>query len=143
MATIIGELEAIAGQCLTSAEFTKRAKSYIKNVKGITQPLMSDCQLRDIFRKVDGRRMLKAAWEKYNTTIKPALNKRPECKGIWYEAWIDLAESWPDKWFECFRFMGDKEIIEACVKFLNERERFYDSPDYIDSLDSMIKDIIE
>jgi hypothetical protein len=36
--------------------------------------------------------------------------------------------------------MKDEQIIEVCAKYLNEQERFYDSPDYTDMLDKMLKD---
>ena len=36
-----------------------------------------------------------------------------------------------------FRYMHDYEIVEVCVKFLNEQERFYSSVDYIDMLNSL------
>ena len=66
--------------------------------------------------------------------------KRPECKDLWYEVWIDLSEDWIDKWFSSFRYMENKDIIEVCVKYLNDRERFYDSSDYIDMLNKMVAD---
>jgi hypothetical protein len=37
--------------------------------------------------------------------------------------------------------MKDEEVVEVCAKYLNERERFYSSPDYYDMLDEMVKDI--
>jgi hypothetical protein len=35
----------------------------------------------------------------------------------------------------------DKEIVEACAKYLNQQERFYDSPDYYDMLDRMAESL--
>lgn len=140
MATIKEELESIAKVCNTSDEFTIRAKNYLRDEKGINQSLMSDGELRDIFRKVDYDREKEKAWNIYNEIIKPSLLKRPECKGLWYEVWIDLSEDWIDKWFSSFRYMNNKDIIEVCVKYLNDRERFYGSSDYTDMLNDMIKD---
>lgn len=139
--TIIEELEQIAKACKTSEEFTNRAKVYLTQCKGIKQPIMTDSQIRDIFRRVEKERIKKEAWDKYDKVIDPALKKRPDCKGIYYEAWIDLHEDWVEMWFKTFRFLGDEEIVEACAKYLNEQERFYSSPDYYDMLNNLIKDI--
>lgn len=139
--TIKEELEKIAMACITSAEFTKRAKTYLKEEKGISQDIMSDGELRDIYRVVDRKREIEKAWEKYDKTIIPALSKRPECQKLWYEVWIDLDECWESKWFSSFRFMKDEDIIEVCSKYLNERERYYSSPDYYDALDRMVADL--
>ena len=135
--TIIQELTQIANVCKSSVEFTNRAKLFLAKSKKITQPIMTDSELRDIYRNVEYQREVDKAWEKYNNTIKPMLTKRIECQHIWYEAWIDLTNSWEDKWMHTFRFMGDAEIVEVCVKFLNEQERFYKSVDYIDMLNSL------
>ena len=137
--TIKQELEQIANVCITSQEFTERAKSYLKNEKGIKQAIMSDVELRDIYRTVERSREVEKCWEKYKNTIRPALIKRPDCKDLWYECWIDLSECWEEKWFASFRFMKDEQIIEVCVKYLNEQERFYGSTDYIDMLDKMVE----
>ena len=139
MKTIIEELERIAKVCNTSDEFTIRAKNYLRDEKGINQSLMSDGELRDIFRKVDYDREREKAWKIYDEVIEPSLLKRPECKGLWYEVWIDLSEDWIDKWFSSFRYMENKDIIEVCVKYLNDRERFYGSSDYTDMLNGMLK----
>jgi hypothetical protein len=138
MKTIKEELESIAKVCNTSDEFTIRAKNYLRDEKGINQSLMSDGELRDIFRKVDYDREKEKAWKIYDEVIEPSLTKRPECKGLWYEVWIDLSEDWIDKWFSSFRYMENKDIIEVCVKYLNDRERFYGSSDYTDMLDKMV-----
>lgn len=135
--TIIDELKQIANVCITSAEFTNRAKTYLAKSKNIKQRIMSDSELRDIYREVEYDREVDKAWEKYDNTIKPILQKRPECKHIYYEAWIDLEDSWIYKWMNVFRYMNDNEIVEVCVKFLNEQERFYNSKDYIDMLNSL------
>ena len=71
----------------------------------------------------------------------PALYKRIECKGLYYETWIDLDESWEEKWFSSFRYMKDDEIVDVCVKYLNEQERFYSSPDYYDMLNKMVANL--
>ena len=141
MSTIKEELEQIANVCITSKEFTDKAKAYLRNNKGIRQPIMSDSELRDIYRKVDYEREKKKAWDKYEHTIEPMLLKRADTANLWYEVWIDLEESWLDKWFASFRLMKDEEIVDVCAKYLNERERFYSSPDYYDMLDEMVKDI--
>ena len=132
------ELKKIAGVCESSAEFTKRAKQYLREYKGIKQDIMSDAELRDIYREVARKREEDKAWDKFCNVIRPMLHKRPECKGLWYEVWIDLTDSWIDKWFSTFRFMKDEEIVEVCVKFLNKQERFYDSVDYTDMLDRLV-----
>lgn len=135
--TIINELKQIANVCKSSAEFTDRAKTYLVKSKNIKQPIMSDSELRDIYREVEYNREVDKAWEKYNNTIKPMLRNRIECAHIYYEAWIDLTDSWIDKWMQTFRFMNDDEIVEVCVKYLNEQERFYSSPDYVDMLNNL------
>lgn len=139
MATIKEELEQIAKVCITSSEFTDKAKDYLKNNKGITQPIMSDSELRDIYRAVDYQREYDKAWEKYDNTIKPMLKKRADCANLWYETWIDLSDTWVDKWMQTFRYMSDNDIVEVCAKYLNECERYYDSPDYYDMLNKMAK----
>ncbi len=140
MKTIKEELESIAGVCNTSEEFSVRAKNYLRNEKNIRQPLMSDGELREIFRKVSYQKEVDKAWEVYDNIINPSLKLRPECKGLYYEVWIDLSEDWIEKWFASFRYMEYKTIVEVCVKYLNDRERFYGSSDYIDMLNGMIKD---
>ena len=140
MGTIKSELESIAKVCATSEEFVGRANNYLRKEKGINQPLMDDSELRDIFRSVDYQRERDKAWEVYDNIINPSLKLRPECKGLWYEVWIDLSEDWIEKWFASFRFMEYKDIVEVCVKYLNERERFYGSSDYTDMLNGMLKE---
>lgn len=135
--TIIDELKKIANVCKSSTEFTNRAKTYLAKSKNITQPIMKDNELRDIYREVEYNREVDKAWEKYNNTIKPMLCQRIECQHLWYEVWVDLSDSWIDKWMQTFRFMNDNEIVEVCVKFLNEQERFYSSVDYTDMLNSL------
>ena len=139
--TIKQELEKIALVCITSEEYTERAKRYLKEEKGIKQDIMSDNELRDIYREVDKKREIEKAWEKFDNTINPMLLKRPDCKKLWYECWIDLEECWEEKWFASFRFMKDEDIVEVCAKYLNEQERFYSSPDYYDMLDKMVANI--
>lgn len=141
--TIKEELKKIALACITSEEYTERAKRYLKEEKGIKQDIMSDNELRDIYREVDKKREVKKAWEKFDNTIKPMLHKRPDCKKLWYECWIDLDECWEEKWFASFRFMKDEDIAEVCAKYLNEQERFYSSPNYYDMLDKMVANIKE
>ena len=139
MKTINDELKAIALVCNTSEEFSVRAKNYLRNEKNICQPLMNDGELRELFRKVSYQNEVDKAWKVYNEIIKPSLKNRPECKGLWYEVWVDLSEDWIEKWFASFRYMEHKDIVEVCVKYLNDRERFYDSSDYIDMLNGMLK----
>ena len=143
MKTITDALREIAKQCITSKEFTKRAHDYLAIEKKIHEPLMKDAELRDIYREVAHKREVEKAWEKLNNTILPMLKKREDCKGLWYETWIDLDEAWEDKWFAAFQFMTDNQIVDACAKYLNEQERFYDSPDYYDMLDRMVGSISE
>ena len=138
MKTINDELKAIALVCNTSEEFAVRAKKYLRNEKNICQPLMNDRELRELFRKVNYQNEVDKAWKTYKEIIKPELLKRPECKGLWYEVWIDLEESWIDKWMQSFQYMENKNIIEICVKYLNDCEHFY-TTDYIDMLNNMIK----
>ena len=135
--TIIDELKKIANVCKSSTEFTNRAKTYLAKSKNITQPIMKDNELRDIYREVEYNREVEKGWEKYRNTIHPMLNQRIECQHLYYEVWIDLSDSWKDKWMSTFRFMSDDEIVEVCAKFLNEQERFYNSEDYIDMLNSL------
>lgn len=134
--TIIDELKQIANVCKSSTEFANRAKTYLAKSKHITQPIMKDSELRDIYREVEYNREVEKAWEKYNNTIHPMLHQRIECQHLYYEVWIDLSDSWIEKW-QTFRFMSDDEIVEVCAKFLNEQERFYKSEDYIDMLNSL------
>lgn len=140
MKTILEELQEIAKQCKTSEEFTGRAKTYLREVKGIKQDIMTDSAIRDIFRETAHKIEVDKCWEKYDNTILPMLHKREDCKGLWYEVWIDLDECWEEKWFASFRYMSDKDIVEVCARYLNDQERFYDSPDYYDMLDRMVKD---
>ena len=125
MKTITDELREIAMQCISSKEFTKRAKKFLHSK--LTQDIMTDVELRDIYRNVSHNREIERAWEKYKNTIYPALSQRADCKKLWYETWIDLEETWIDKWLSAFHLMKDNEIIEACAKYLNEQERYYDS----------------
>jgi hypothetical protein len=143
MKTIKDELEKIAKQCITSEEFTKRAHNYLTIEKKIHEPLMKDAELRDIYRNVAHKREVEKAWEKYDNTILPILKKREDCKGLWYETWIDLNEEWEDKWFSAFKFLTDNQIVEACAKYLNEQERYYHSADHYDMLDRMYESIRE
>ena len=141
MKTIIEELKEVAKQCKSSKEFTQRAKSYLKCVKGIEQDIMSDCDLRDVFREVSHKLEVEKCWEKFENTIRPMLYEREDCKKLWYECWIDLKEDWEEKWFACFRFMRDKDIVEVCATYLNEQDRYYDSDDHYDALDRMVAGI--
>lgn len=141
MKTIKDELVAIALVCKTSEEFEGRAKTYLKDVKGVNQPFMNDAELRELFRKANHEAEVKKAWEVLDKVIKPMLYKRPEVKGLWYEVWIDLDENWLDKWFSSFRYMDNVAIVEVCVKYLNDRERFYSSPDYYDMLNKLVADL--
>lgn len=135
--TIIDELKQIANVCKSSTEFANRAKTYLAKSKHITQPIMKDNELRDIYREVEYNREVEKGWERYNKLILPMLHQRIECQHLYYEVWVDLSDSWEDKWMSTFRFMRDDEIVEVCVKFLNEQERFYNSDDYIDMLNSL------
>ena len=134
------DLEQIAQNCISSEEFTERAHRFFK-MSGWPTPPISDCGIRDIYRKIELKREEDKAWEKYDNTIKPMLHKRADCKGLWYETWIDLSETWLERWFASFQYMKDEEIVEVCAKYLNERERFYGSADYYDMLDKMVADI--
>ena len=136
--TIIEELRQIANACITSDEFTQRAKNYLIRKKGIKQKVMSDAELRELYRNAKKEEETKKAWDKYKNTIRPMLRKRPDCDDIYYETWIDLSEAWIDMWFSTLRFMKDDEIVEVCAKYLNEQERFYDSSDYIDMLNKCL-----
>ena len=138
--TILDELKNIAKQCKTSDEFTERAKNYLHQEKKIQQDIMPDSLLRDIFRKEEYKIKKEKAWEKLDNTILPMLKQREDCKGLWYECWIDLDECWLEKWFASFQYMSDKEIVEVCAKYLNEQERYYSSPNYIDALNKMVED---
>jgi hypothetical protein len=135
--TIIEELKQIANVCITSDEFTQRAKNYLIR-KGIRQTMMSDAELRELYHNAKKAEETEKAWAKYKNTIRPMLGKRPDCDGIYYEAWVDLSEAWIDMWFSTLRFMKDDEIVEVCAKYLNEQERFYDSNDYIDMLNKLL-----
>ena len=44
--TIIEELKQITKVCITSDEFTQRAKNYLIRKKGIRQKVMTDSELR-------------------------------------------------------------------------------------------------
>lgn len=139
MATIFDDLRQIARVCKSAEEFTDRAHGFLNDI--VKQPICTDAELRKLYTQEQRFLDEKQAWSVYDETITPALNKRADCKELWYEVWIDLEETWLDKWFASFRFMDVKEVVEVCAKYLNERERFYDSPLYIDVLNEMIKDI--
>lgn len=140
MKTIMDELRGIAKVCITPNEFVMRAMYYLKNSYDVHEPLMSDSELRDIFRKVSYDNEVSKAWEVYKKVVSPMLGKRSDCKGLWYEAWIDLEDDWLAKWFASFRYMGIDAIVEVCVKYLNDRDHFYVSSDYTDMLDKRIAD---
>lgn len=136
--TITDNLRLIANRCVNSDEFVKRAKLYLaKNVR--CQNMFHDSELREMYREVSLANGTKFARNKYVNTILPALKGKEECKTIYYEAWCDLDESFVEKWFSCFRYMDDNAIIEACVNFLYEQDRFYGSGDYIDMLNTCLK----
>lgn len=135
--TISDELKPLAKVCKSSTEFIIRAKKYVAEKYDFWAPLMKDNEYREIYREFEYEREVEKGWEKYNNTIRPMLRQRIECQHLWYEVWNDLSGSWIDKWMSTFRFMSDNEIVEVCVKFLNEQERFYKSEDYIDMLNSL------
>lgn len=135
--TISDELKPIAKVCKSSAEFTIRAKKYVAEKYDFWAPLMKDNEYRKIYREFEYEREVEKGWERYNKIILPMLHQRIECQHLWYEVWIDLSDSWEDKRMSTFRFMSNDEIVEVCVKFLNEQERFYNSDDYIDMLNSL------
>lgn len=135
--TISDELKPIAKVCKSSAEFTIRAKKYVAEKYDFWAPLMKDNEYREIYREFEYEREVEKGWERYNKIILPMLHQRIECQHLCYEVWIDLSGSWKDKWMSTFRFMSDDEIVEVCVKFLNEQERFYSSVDYTDMLNSL------
>lgn len=135
--TLIAELKEIANVCITSQEFAERAKTYIKS-KGINQPIMSDGELREMFRVEESQKQRKMAWDYYTQVISPQLHQRADCKKLYYECWCDLTDCWEDMYLSVLRHLSIKDILEFCAKWLNERERFYNSPDYIDSLNASL-----
>lgn len=135
--TLTTELKEIANVCITSQEFAEKAKAYIKS-KGINQAIMSDGELREMFRVEDTKRQRKKAWDCYNQVISPQLHQRADCKDLYYECWCDMTDCWEDMYLSVLRHLSIKDILEFCAKWLNERERFYNSPDYIDSLNALL-----
>lgn len=128
MITSMEELKQVAMACKSADEFLSRVRHY-----PITSG-MKDSEIRDFFRMVDRKRQEVLAWDKYKNVISPLLKERADCKGLWYECWVDLQDAWDDLWFSTLHLMSDKDIVEWCASFLNEQERFYASSDYIDSL---------
>ena len=135
--TLITELKEIANVCNTSQEFAERAKAYIKR-KGINQTIMSDGELREMYRAEESQKQRKKAWDCYNQVIYPQLHQRADCKGLYYECWCDISDCWEDMYLSVLCHLSIKDILEFCAKWLNERERFYNSPDYIDSLNASL-----
>lgn len=135
--TISDELKPLAKVCKSSAEFTDRAKKYVAKKYPFWVSLVKDNEYREIYREAEYENEVEKGWERYNKIILPMLHQRIECQHLYYEVWVDLSDSWEDKWMSTFRLMRDDEIVEVCVKFLNEQERFYNSDDYIDMLNSL------
>ena len=139
MTTIIDELKTIAKSCKCEKEYTTKAKEFLTDA-GLKLPLMSDGELRDIYRVEDNKREKKKGYEKYDNIIRPALEKIKDLQDIYYEAWIDLDENFNDMWRTVFRYIDDEDIIKACSCYLKKQDKFYCSVGYTDMLDSLIKD---
>lgn len=64
-----------------------------------------------------------------------------ELSEIYYEAWIDLEENW-DAILDTYNDGAtDEGIIDFAAEYLKKRDKWYDSPEYIEFLDNMVKDI--
>lgn len=70
-----------------------------------------------------------------------ALNKREDLSDIYYEAWIDLEENWGAILDTYNDGATDEGIIDFTAEYLKKRDKWYDSPEYIEFLDNMVKDI--
>lgn len=69
-----------------------------------------------------------------------ALSQRDELSEIFYEAWIDLQEHW-DEVLEAYNGVTDDGILDFAADYLKRRDKWYDSSEYIEFLDDMVKDI--
>lgn len=127
------ELMGIAMNCEDSQEFAK----HICNIHRLPQTEDVLAELREVYRNLSVEVEKEKAWEKCDTII-ALLKAKGLNRTIYYECWIDLEESWLDKWFSVFRLLDDKQILEVCEKYLFERERFYGSKDYIDRLNNLV-----
>lgn len=127
------ELKSIAAKCEDSQEFAK----HICNLIGLHKTDEVLAELREVYRNLSVEVEKEKAWKKFDT-IDALLRAKGLNRVIYYECWIDLEESWLDKWFSVFRLLDDKQILEVCEKYLFERERFYGSKDYIDRLNNLV-----
>ena len=130
------QIKSIAASCTDSQEFAIN----VSNLIGLQLNDEVLAELREVYRKLSTKIEEDKAWDKYDTII-ALLKAKGLNKIIYYEAWIDLEETWLDKWFSVFRLLDDKQIATACTKYLFERARFYSSKDYIDMLNGMLKNV--
>lgn len=119
------ELKQLALACKSSEEFAERASK----LDGLAL-------YREIWREFKGEEDEETRWKVHDHLVQ-LLKQRADCKGLWYETWIDLSDNWEIMW-PTLRLMGEREQLEVCAKFLNEQERFYDSKDYIDMLNTLL-----
>lgn len=127
------ELKDIAANCINSQEFAIN----VSNIIGLQANADLLAELREVYRKLSTKIEEEKAWKKYDTII-ALLNAKGLNRCIYYECWIDLEETWLDKWFSVFRLLDDEQIVAACEKYLFEQERFYHSNDYIDMLNGLL-----
>ena len=130
------ELMNIASNCINSQEFAV----HVSNLIGLRLNDNVLAELREVYRKLSTKIEEEKAWDKYDTII-ALLNAKGLNKIIYYEAWIDLEETWLDKWSSVFRLLNDEQIAAACERYLFERERFYHSSDYIDMLNGLLNEM--
>lgn len=128
------ELMGIAANCAGSQEFAE----HVCNLVGLRQTDEVLAELREVYRNLSVEVEKEKAWKKFDT-IDALLRAKGLNRVIYYECWIDLEESWLDMWFSVFRLLDDKQILDACEKYLFERERFYGSKDYIDRLNNLVE----
>lgn len=118
------DFKQLANACKTSEEFAERAAR-----------LDNGALYREMYRKFKEEEI----WAEHKK-VKKALLDRVDCKELWYEVWIDLAEDWFSMW-GILKEMPFEERVEKCAAYLNERERFYGSADYTDMLNGMLRNI--
>lgn len=128
------DLKRIASLCNDASEFYERSLAASKARPSDELKSKAFDYYAELWVELDEEK----AWNKYKKVIIPILLSRVETKGLWYECWIDLEECWLDMWKSSLRLMDDGVIIEYCIKYLIERDRYYFSPTWEHNMNKMI-----
>ena len=79
----------------------------------------------------------KIASQKYKE-VTEILSTRLDTKGIYYEAWIDLEEQW-NTFYITLQHMTEDDMVEFAANYLKKQDKWYDSPSYVEALDSALE----